>query len=118
MYDSGIASVLDVSTEDVRDVLVNYVGVLKDMLKLNYGPMHTLVIFLCFEWIKKEDNRGNPTYIRDDTRFLAVNFWHKLPSMSEPFIFPNQATQVFFLMIRGKRAGRLYYGKNCGPGKR
>jgi hypothetical protein len=25
-----------------------------------------------------------------------VNFRHKLPRMAEPFIFPSQATQVFF----------------------
>ena len=25
-----------------------------------------------------------------------VNYWHKVPKMSEPFIFPGQATQVFF----------------------
>jgi hypothetical protein len=36
-YDSGVASIFDVPTEDARDVSVNYVGVLKDILKLDYG---------------------------------------------------------------------------------
>jgi hypothetical protein len=95
-YDSGVASIFDVPTEDARDVSVNYVEVLKDILKLDYGPLRNPVILLRCEWIKREDNRGNPTYIRDEAGFLLVNFWHRLPNMSEPFIFPSQAIQVFF----------------------
>jgi hypothetical protein len=75
---------------------VNYVGVLKDILKVDYGPMRQPVILLHCEWIKREDNRGNPTYVRDDAGFLVVNFRHKLRNMSDPFIFPSQGTQVFF----------------------
>jgi hypothetical protein len=95
-YDSGVACVFDVPNEDARDVSVNFVGVLKDVLKLHYGPLCNPVIFLRCEWIKRHDNRGNPTYIRDEAGFLVVNFRHTLPSMSEPFIFPAQAIQVFF----------------------
>jgi hypothetical protein len=93
---SRIASVFVVPTEDARDVSVNYVGVLKDILKVDYGPMRQPVILLRYEWIKREDNRGNPMYIRDDAGFLVVNFRHKLRNMSDPFIFPSQGTQVFF----------------------
>jgi hypothetical protein len=57
-YDKDIASLFDVPTEDARDILVNYVGVLKDILKPNYGPMRTLVLLFCCEWIKREDNCG------------------------------------------------------------
>jgi hypothetical protein len=88
MYDSRVASIFDVPTKDARNVLVNFVGMLKDVLKLNYGPLRNPVILLRCEWIKRHDNRGNPTYIRNEARFLVVNFRHKLPSMSEPFIFP------------------------------
>jgi hypothetical protein len=75
---------------------LNYIRVLKNILKLDYGPLKTPVILLCCEWMKREDNRGNPTYIRDDAGFLVVNFRHKLPQMSDSFIFPSQATQVIF----------------------
>ena len=51
---------------------------------------------MCCEWIKPRDTWGNPTYMRDESGFLVVNFRHKLPRMAEPFIFPSQATQVFF----------------------
>ncbi len=47
-YDSGIASVFDVPIQDAANVSVNYVGVLKDILKLDYGPVHTpIILFRC-----------------------------------------------------------------------
>jgi hypothetical protein len=45
-YDSEVASVFQVPGEDATDVAVNYVGVVKDILKLDYGPVHTPVILL------------------------------------------------------------------------
>jgi hypothetical protein len=45
--------------------------------------------------MKQYDNRGNPTYVRDDAGFMVVNFRHKVPKVAEPFIFPSQATQFF-----------------------
>jgi hypothetical protein len=95
-YDSGVAFVFQVPSADATDVSVNYVGVLKDILKLNYGPIRTPIILFRCEWMKRRDNRDNPTYIKDDAGFLVVNFRHKLPKTSDPFIFPSQATQVFF----------------------
>ena len=96
-YDSGIASIFEMPTTDSpSEVSLNYVGVLQDILKLDYGPLRTAVILFRCEWFKREDNRGNPTYMRDDAGFLVVNPRHKLQKMSEPFIFPSQATQLFF----------------------
>jgi hypothetical protein len=93
---SGVASVFQVPMVDARDLSVNYVEVLKDILKLHYGPVRTPIILFRCEWIKREDSRGNTTYIRDDAGFLVVNFRHKLVRTCDPFIFPNQTTQVFF----------------------
>ena len=45
--------------------------------------------FLC-EWFKGENNRKNPTYLRDDASFMVINAWQNLPNMSEPFTFPSQ----------------------------
>jgi hypothetical protein len=87
-YDSGVASVFQVPSADATDVSVHYVEVLKDILKLDYGPVRTPIILFRYEWMKRQDNRGNPTYIRDDAGFLVVNFKHKLPKTSDPFIFP------------------------------
>jgi hypothetical protein len=54
------------------------------------------VIILRCEWMKRQDNQGNPTYTKDDVGFLIVNFHHKLPQMEESFIFSSQVIQVFF----------------------
>ena len=35
-YDNGITSIFHVPTKDVKEVSINYVGVLKDILKLDY----------------------------------------------------------------------------------
>jgi hypothetical protein len=95
-YDSSVASVFHVPTEDAREVSINYVGILKDIFKIDYGPLHTPVILMRCDWMKRIDNRGNSTYTHDEAGFLVVNFRYKLPRMADPFIFPSQATQVFF----------------------
>jgi hypothetical protein len=95
-YDNGVASVFHMPSVGSEEVTLNYVGVLKDILKLDYGPLCTPVILLRCEWMKKFDNRGNLTYIRDEVGFMVVNFHHKVPQMLEPFIFPSQATQIFW----------------------
>jgi hypothetical protein len=81
---------------------MNYVGVLKDILKLDYRPLRTPIVLLRCQWLKRHDSRGNPTYTRDDAGFLVVNFRHKMPQMLEPFIFSTQATQVFLTEVRNK----------------
>ena len=95
-YDSGVASVFQVPMLDARDVSVNYVRVLRDILKLDYRQLRIPIILFQCKWMKRQDNRGNPTYIRGDARFLVVNFRHKLARAFNSFIFPSQATQVFF----------------------
>jgi hypothetical protein len=95
-YDSRVASVFKVPTEDATDVSINYVGVVKDILKLDYKPMSRPIILMRYQWAKRSDNQGNPTYIHDDTGFLIINVRHNLPRMLDPFIFAAQATQVFY----------------------
>ena len=63
--------------------------------------------------MKQCDNRGNPTYVRDDVGFMVVNFRHKVPKMSEPFIFPSQATQVFWSEEVGKPGWRVVLAKEA-----
>ena len=112
-YNSGVASVFEVPVEDAMDVSVNYVGVLKDILKLDYGPLHTPIILFRCQWMKTEDNRGRATYVRDDAGFLMVNFRHKLPRMLEPFIFSSQATQVFFSDVPSKPGWKVVLQKEA-----
>jgi hypothetical protein len=78
-YDSGVASVFYMPSVGSEEVTLNYVGVLNDILKLDYGPLRILVILLRCEWMKQFDNRSNPTYVRDEAGFMVVNFRHKVP---------------------------------------
>jgi hypothetical protein len=55
-YDAGVASIFHFPTEDARELSINYVGILKDILELDYGPLHTPVILMKCEWMKKVDN--------------------------------------------------------------
>jgi hypothetical protein len=77
-------------------MFVQYVGVLKDILKLDYGRVQSPIIIFWCVWMKWKDNWGNPTYVRDDVGFLTINFWHRLLMTFEPFIFPSQVMQIFF----------------------
>jgi hypothetical protein len=112
-YDSGIASVFHVPMADAEAMSVNYVGVLQDILQLDYGPLHSPIILLRCEWMKRHDNRGNPTYVRDEAGFLVVSFRHKLPRLSKPFIFASQATQVFFSEEPGKPGWKVVLRKEA-----
>ena len=91
-YDSGVASVYDVPTTDARGMSVYYIGVLKDILKLDYGPLGIATILICCEWIKRVTTTTILHIFKDNVGFWVVNFQHNLLMMFEPFIFPNQAT--------------------------
>jgi hypothetical protein len=112
-YDSGVASVFEVPTVHATDISVNYVGVVKDILKLDYGPLSRSIVLLRCQWVKRSDNRGNPTYTRDDAGFLVVNFRHNLPRMSDPFIFAAQATQVFYSDVPSKPGWKVVLRKEA-----
>lgn len=61
-------------TIDARGMFVQYVRVLKDILKLNYRQVQTPILIFRCEWMKQENNQGNPTYVRDGVGFLTINF--------------------------------------------
>jgi hypothetical protein len=112
-YDSGVASVFTIPTADARDVSVNYVGVLKDILKLDYGPLSSPIVLLRCQWAKQRDSWGNPTYTRDDAGFLVVNLRHNLPRLSDPFIFASQTTQVFYFDVPNKPGWKVVLRKEA-----
>jgi hypothetical protein len=78
-FDSGVAYVFDMPTTNVFEISVNYVGILKNIFKLDYSLMHNLVIIFRCEWIKRENNRGNlPMYemMVDSSQLIFVTSWH------------------------------------------
>jgi hypothetical protein len=112
-YDCGVASVFQVPTADARDVSVNFVGIVKDILKLDYGPLSSPIVLLRCQWAKQTDNRGNPTYTRDEAGFFVVNVRHNQPRLSDPFIFASQATQVFFSDVPNKPGWKVVLRKEA-----
>lgn len=101
-YDCGIASIFEVSTIHAIDVFINYVGVVKDILKLDYGLLSRPIVL-------QSDNWGNPTYTHDNTGFLVVNVQHSLP-MIPSFLLPkNPKSSIQTSPINPDR--RLFYVK-------
>ena len=49
-YDSDVEYVFEMPSMGSKEVTLNYVGIRKDILKLNYGPP---VIFFRCEWMKQ-----------------------------------------------------------------
>jgi hypothetical protein len=77
-YDYGVTSIFQqpqATHEGTTLGSIQYVGVLKDIILLDYGPIsQPMVLFKC-DWATHESNRwGNPTYKRDEDSFLLANF--------------------------------------------
>jgi hypothetical protein len=51
-FDNGVASIFDMSTIDARNLSLNFVEVIKDTFKLDYGHLHVLIVIFKCEWIK------------------------------------------------------------------
>lgn len=94
-YDCGVATVYTEESEGT-ETEAQYVGVLKDIIQLDYGRLQTPVVLFRWKWTNPLSRSGNVTYIRDENGFLTVDFRHDLPANEGPFIFPSQAVQVFF----------------------
>lgn len=75
-----------------RSGIVDYYGVLKDIIELDYGHGCNVVLFDC-DWINS--GRRNGLKI-DKYGFTWVNFMHLLPP-PDTFILGSQALQVFYV---------------------
>jgi hypothetical protein len=76
-YNCGVAGIFQQSQGNEDEVLgvIQYVGTLKEVLQLNYGPISSPIILFWCRWVKNGiDSRRNPTYRRDDVGFILANF--------------------------------------------
>ncbi len=100
-YDSGVASFFSHNNVDDNhhpSRQLQYVGILKDILQLDYRTISTPIVLFRCDWVRNaSDNHANPTYKRDHVGFLMANFRHMLPKDIEPFVFPPQVQQVFYV---------------------
>lgn len=112
-YDNGIALVFDMPSIDTINASMNYVGVLKNIFKLYYGPMRTpMILFMC-EWIKWRDNWGNPILCTKWCRILHSKILPQVAIIIEAlhFSFSNY-TSVFFCDIK-KRSWKIFLWKEA-----
>jgi hypothetical protein len=80
------------------DAMAEYINLIKDIFKLNYGPISTPIIFMRCAWFRNgNDVKGNPTFRWDEARFLVCNFWYMMAKDEKPFGFLVQVQQVFFM---------------------
>jgi hypothetical protein len=76
---------------------IQYVGVLKDIVLLNYKLVFQLVVLFKCDWVTLGSDRwGNPTYRRDEDGFLLENFCNLKVEIIEPFVFPSQVQQMSY----------------------
>ncbi len=73
------------------DATIEYVGVIKDIFKLDNGPISTPIILMQCAWVRnKNDVKGNPTYRCSEVGFLVCNFQYMMAEDEEPFVFLGQ----------------------------
>jgi hypothetical protein len=99
-YDYGVASIFKQSQGREDEVLgtIQYAGILKEILQLNYGLISSpITLFHCQRVKNETHNRRNPTYMRDDVGFFLANFLRFLHEFDEPFVFLSKVQQVYFL---------------------
>ncbi len=93
-YDSRVTSIFQqpqTTHEGTTLGSIQYVGVLKDIILLDYGPIsQPMVLFKCDGNTHGSDKWGNPTYKWDEDGFLLANFRHLKANIDEPYVFPTQ----------------------------
>lgn len=76
---------------------VTYYGRIIDIIELNYSGQFSVVLFKC-EWVDISSKKG---ITKDKYGYTLVNFSHLMHKGDKidhkPFIFPNQADQVFYV---------------------
>ncbi len=90
-FDYGMASIFGQWQTHMGDgdATVEYVNVIKDIFKLDYGPISTPIIFMWCAWVRnKNDVNGNPTYKQNEVGFLVCNFWYMMARMKNLLFFP------------------------------
>ena len=98
-YDSGVAALITqecVSSRADRhpvEAALNYVGVIRDILLVDYG-IHQYNVLKC-SWIRP-NLEGPRTIRRDVNGFWSVKHGARQTPVVEPYVFPNHVQQVSF----------------------
>jgi hypothetical protein len=96
-YDFGVASIFQqphVTNEGMTLGSIQYVGVLKDIILLNYGSMsQPMVLFKC-DWVTPGFDRwGNLMYRWDEDGFLFANFHNLKANVTNHLCFHHKCNK-------------------------
>lgn len=103
-FDSGLATTFHEQTREETGVnlaKLTYVGVLTQILRLDYGPMlqYEPVIILKAKWVRSKwgPDRSQPSMKHDNNGLWLANFNMPYPSSEKlDYVLPSQIEQVFF----------------------
>lgn len=94
-----VASFKQQSRASVRDANVigdelTYIGVLEDILGVNYRIFKTIIFKV--RWFQTTYRGSNATIRKEENGFYAVDSTKVLGGHDEPFVFPRHCQQAFF----------------------
>ena len=115
-YDSGIALTCVQTCRSSRadgkvvEATLSYVGVLWEILQSMY--QQTPVILFRGSWVPPNEH-GNATMKRDRYGFWMANFQRRQRASIEPYVFPAQVKQVFFVDDPVEVGWKVVLQSNC-----
>ena len=115
-YDSGIALTCTQACRSSRadgnvvEATLSYVGILREILQLMY--QQTPVVLFRGSWVPPNEH-GNATLKRDRYGFWMANFRRRQRSSEQPYVFPAQVKQVFFVDDLVEDGWKVVLQSNC-----
>ena len=115
-YDCGIALTCTQTCRSSRadgnvvEASLSYVGILREILQLMY--QQTPVILFCGSWVPPNEH-GNATLKRDRYGFWMANFRRRQRANQQPYVFPAQVKQVFFVDDPVEDGWKVVLQSNC-----
>ena len=115
-YDCGIALTCTQACRSSRadgnavEATLSYVGILREILQLMY--QQTPVVLFRGSWVPPNE-QGNATMKRDRYGFWMANFRRRQRSNQQPYVFPAQVKQVFFVDDPVEDGWKVVLQSNC-----
>ena len=115
-YDCGIALTCTQACRSSRadgnvvEATLSYVGILREILQLMY--QQTPVILFRGSWVPPNEH-GNATLKRDRYGFWMANFRRRHRANQQPYVFPAQVKQVFFMDDPVEDGWKVVLQSNC-----
>ena len=95
---------------NVVEATLSYVGILREILQLMY--QQTPVILFRGSWVPPNEH-GNPTLKRDKYGFWMANFRRRQRANQQPYVFPAQVKQVFYVDDPMENGWKVVLQSNC-----